>query len=314
VEAGPFLADLAEGPDGGQALWLTASDGVRLRAVFWEAGPEGTVFILPGRTEVAEKYGRVAADLARRGYSSVSIDWRGQGLADRVGRDPMMGHVGTFADYQRDLDAAVSAAVALGLPRPFTLLGHSMGGAIGLRAVQRPDHPFVSAVFSAPMWGIQMAAHMRPVAWAVPRAARAIGRGEVYSPGAQRDSYLAAAAFEENTLTTCPDQFAYMQRQVRQDPRLALGGPSLHWLHEALEEIRALRRAPPPRLPVLTGVGSNELVVDPGAILTLGRMMPNGRVTVFEGARHELLMERPEVRDAFLASAVALFETARATA
>jgi lysophospholipase len=43
-------------------------------------------------------------------------------------------------------------------------------------------------------------------------------------------------------------------------------------------------------------------------------MMPNGRVTVFEGARHELLMERPEVRDAFLASAVALFETARATA
>ena len=61
-------------------------------------------------------------------------------------------------------------------------------------------------------------------------------------------------------------------------------------------------------------MGSNELVVDPGAILTLGRMMPNGRVTVFEGARHELLMERPEVRDAFLASAVALFETARATA
>ena len=224
MEAGPFLADLAEGPDGGQALWLTASDGVRLRAVFWEAGPEGTVFILPGRTEVAEKYGRVAADLARRGYSSVSIDWRGQGLADRVGRDPMMGHVGTFADYQRDLDAAVSAAVALGLPRPFTLLGHSMGGAIGLRAVQRPDHPFVSAVFSAPMWGIQMAAHMRPVAWAVPRAARAIGRGEVYSPGAQRDSYLAAAAFEENTLTTCPDQFAYMQRQVRRTHASPLGG------------------------------------------------------------------------------------------
>jgi lysophospholipase len=153
---------------------------------------------------------------------------------------------------------------------------------------------------------------MRPVAWVVPRAARAIGRGEVYSPGARRDSYLAAATFEENTLTTCPEQFAYMQRQVRQDPRLALGGPSLHWLHEALEEIRALRRAPPPRLPVLTGLGSNELVVDPDAILTLGRMMPNGRVAVFDGARHELLMERPEVRDAFLAAAIELFETARA--
>jgi lysophospholipase len=313
VEAGPFLADLAEGPEGGQALWLTASDNVRVRAVFWRSGEAGTVFLLPGRTEVAEKYGRVAADFAARGFSSISIDWRGQGLADRVGRDPMMGHVGTFADYQRDLDAAISAAEALGLPRPFLLLGHSMGGAIGLRAVLRPDHPFAAAVFSAPMWGIQMAAHMRPVAWAVPRAARAIGRGEVYSPGAKRDSYLAAADFAENTLTTCPEQFAYMQRQVRADPRLALGGPSLHWLHEALEEIRALRRAPPPRLPALTAVGSRELVVDREAILSLGGRMPNGRVTVYDGARHELLMERAEVRGAFLAASVELFRMARET-
>ena len=314
MEAGPFLADLAEGPEGGQAFWLTASDGVRSRAVFWRSGDAGTVFLLPGRTEVAEKYGRVASDLAARGFSSVSIDWRGQGLADRVGRDPMMGHVGTFADYQHDLDAALAAAKALDMPRPFLLLGHSMGGAIGLRAVLRPDHPFAAAVFSAPMWGIQMAAHMRPVAWAVPRAARALGRGEVYSPGAQRDSYLAAAAFEANTLTTCPQQFAYMQRQVQADPRLALGGPSLHWLHEALEEIRALRRAAPPRLPALTGVGSDELVVDPSAIRTIGQRMPNGRVTIFDRARHELLMERAEVRDAFLGASVALFEAARATA
>jgi lysophospholipase len=314
VETGPFLADLAEGPDGGHALWLTADDGVRVRAVLWPRGRAGTVFLLPGRTEVAEKYGRVAADLAARGYASVAIDWRGQGLADRVGRDPMMGHVGVFADYQRDLDAAVATVEALGLPRPFHLLGHSMGGAIGLRAVLRSEPCFATAVFSAPMWGIRMAPHMRPVAWAVPRAARAIGRGELYSPGARRDSYLAAATFEENTLTTCPDQFAYMQRQVRGDPRLALGGPSLHWLHEALEEIRFLRRSTPPALPVLTALGSDEQVVDPDAVATLARRMPNGRFTVFDGARHELLMERPEVRGAFLDAALRLFETAPADA
>jgi lysophospholipase len=151
---------------------------------------------------------------------------------------------------------------------------------------------------------------MRPVAWAVPRAARALGRAEVYSPGAQRDSYLASAAFEGNTLTTCPDQFAYMQRQVRHDDRFALGGPSIHWLHEALTEIAAFRRAALPQLPVLTALGSDELVVDADAVATLARRWPGGRFTVFDGARHELLMERAEVREAFLDAACRLFESA----
>lgn len=314
MEAAPFFADLAEGPAGGRTVWLRADDGLRLRAGLWQAGDAGTVFVFPGRTEVVEKYGRLAGDLAARGLSCVAIDWRGQGLADRVGRDPMMGHVGVFADYQRDWDAVLAFARTAGLPRPFYLIGHSMGGAIGLRALLRDDQPFAAAVFSAPMWGISMSRRMRPVAWAVPRAARAVGRGEVYSPGAQRDSYLATAAFEGNTLTTCPDQFAYMQRQVRHDNRFALGGPSIHWLHEALEEIRVLRRAPLPAVPALTGIGSDETVVDPVAITALARRWSGSRFTRFDGARHELFMERAEVRDRFLDATVDLFREGRAAA
>jgi lysophospholipase len=311
VEAAPFFADLAEGPEGGRAVWVRASDGVRLRAAVWASGDRGTVFVFPGRTEVAEKYGRIASEFAAFGLSTVAIDWRGQGLADRVGRDPMMGHVGVFADYQQDWDAVRNFAQDAGLPAPWFLIGHSMGGAIGLRAVLRDGHPFSAAAFSAPMWGIRMAPHMRPVAWAVPRAARALGRGEVYSPGAQRDSYLASAAFDGNTLTTCPDQFAYMQRQVRHDGRFALGGPSLHWLHEALEEIRALRAAPLPALPVFTGLGADEMVVDPVAVSALARKWERGRFALFDGARHELMMEREEVRRPVLDAMIDLFESAR---
>lgn len=314
MEAAPFFADLAEGPEGGRAVWLRADDGVRLRAAVWRAGDHGTVFIFPGRTEVAEKYGRIARELADAGLSTVAIDWRGQGLADRVGRDAMMGHVGVFTDYQKDWDAVRAHAEAAGLPAPWFLIGHSMGGAIGLRAVLRDGHPFSAAAFSAPMWGIRMAPHMRPVAWAVPRAARAIGRAEVYSPGAQRDSYLASAEFEGNTLTTCPDQFAFMQRQVRHDGRFALGGPSLHWLHEALEEIRALRRAPLPALPVFTGLGAEEMVVDPAAVTALARRWKRGRFTLYDGARHELLMEREEIRKPVLDAVLDLFESARRAA
>jgi len=314
VDGAPFFADIAEGPAGGRTVWLRADDGVRVRAGVWTAGEKGTVFVFPGRTEMVEKYGRLARDLAERGLSCVAIDWRGQGLADRVGRDPKMGHVTVFKDYQRDWDAVLAFARAASLPEPYFLIAHSMGGAIGLRALLRDEQPFAAAVFSAPMWGIGMSRRMRPVAWAVPRAARAIGRGEVYSPGAQRDSYLASAVFEGNTLTTCPDHFAYMQRQVRHDERFALGGPSIHWLHEALEEIRVLRRASLPALPVLTGIGSDETVVDPVAIAALAARWTGSRFTRFDAARHELFMERSEVRDRFLDATFDLFLDAREAA
>ena len=35
MEEAPLRNDLAEGPDGGRAVWATASDGVRLAARLW---------------------------------------------------------------------------------------------------------------------------------------------------------------------------------------------------------------------------------------------------------------------------------------
>ena len=47
----PYFAAVAEGPEG-EAVWLTTSDKVRLRAALWNAGgARGTVFLLPGRTD-----------------------------------------------------------------------------------------------------------------------------------------------------------------------------------------------------------------------------------------------------------------------
>ena len=134
----PLFADVGAGPADGAAYWLTASDGVRIRIGVWQAAPgvdvRGTVLLFCGRTEYVEKYGRTAAELAEAGYHTIAIDWRGQGLADRLTHDPMSGHVHRFTDYQNDVAAMVQAATDLDLPKPWFLLGHSMGGGIGLRA------------------------------------------------------------------------------------------------------------------------------------------------------------------------------------
>ena len=94
IEA-PFHAELAEGPAGARAFWISSTDNLRLRVAHYPgpADATGTVLMFPGRTEYAEKYGRVAADLADLGFHTLAIDWRGQGLADRMLEDRRAGHV-----------------------------------------------------------------------------------------------------------------------------------------------------------------------------------------------------------------------------
>ncbi len=108
ISAAPFFADLADGPDGGRAVWAETPDGWRIRLGIWGAGERGTVLLLPGRTEYVEKYGRTARDLLARGYATVAIDWRGQGLAQRGLADRLVGHVDDFDEYQRDFDTLVA--------------------------------------------------------------------------------------------------------------------------------------------------------------------------------------------------------------
>ena len=57
-----------------------------------------------------------------------------------------------------------------------------------------------------------------------------------------------------------------MRSHVAAEPELGLGGPSLHWLNEALREMLRLSWIPAPAVPALAFVGSEEAVVDPARI------------------------------------------------
>ena len=303
----PFLADLADGPEGGYARWVTSSDGVRLRVAVWpKRDAMGTVLLFPGRTEYVEKYGRAATEFARRGYAVATIDWRGQGLSERLIDDPMTGHVFDFADYQADVTALESAAAEAGLPSKTFLVAHSMGACIGLRALMN-GLGVRAAMFSAPMWGIRMAPPLRPVAWALAWAWPKLGYGENYAPGTSAVSYADTTPFEGNVLTTDPEMYAWMQAQTQTLPGLALGGPSLHWLYQALSETRALRGLTPPPIPAATQIGTAEKVVDQSAVEDVMARWPGGSLTRIEGAEHEIMMEKPPVRQAFYDSAASLF-------
>ncbi|KIC44142.1 hydrolase [Ruegeria sp. ANG-S4] len=307
----PFFEDVAGGPAGGQANWVTTSDGKRIRVGHWlpEHAPNGTVMLFPGRTEYIEKYGSTAGEFVDRGFACLAVDWRGQGLADRLLDDPRVGHVDQFPDYQKDVQSTLDLAAELGLPKPWHVIGHSMGGAIGLRAVLA-GHDFAACAFTGPMWGIFFTPLMKPLSRLTAYWGPRVGLGEKTPPTTSLESYVASQPFEGNVLTRDPVMYKMMQDQLAAHPELALGAPSTIWLREALDECAWLMEQTAPQTPCLTFLGSHEQIVDRKAIRARMADWPGGTLVEIPDGEHEVLMEAPEVRGPVLDQMAAHFTAA----
>lgn len=306
----PLLTDVWPGPSDGKAWWVQAPDGVRLRMAAWGFdAPKGTVLLLPGRTEYVEKYGQAAQELADRGYATLCIDWRGQGLADRFLTDRRIGHVERFSDYQKDVAAMLRLAQNLDLPKPYMLLGHSMGGCIGLRSMFE-GLDVKAAVFTGPMWGIKIAPHMVVPAWVLAHAMPALKQHNAIPPGRNIEPYVLIEPFADNMLTTDKPMWEMMVEQLKAMPELGLGAPSYQWLREALYDTLRLARLPSPRQPALTYLGTNERIVHIGQMEERMAKWPGGRLEIIENGEHEVLMEGPDIRNRVFDDMVAFFDAA----
>lgn len=295
----PYFADIAEGPEQGQAHWATTNDGLRIRVGHWlpagDAPAKGTVLIFPGRTEYVEKYGPAAIDLNARGYAALAVDWRGQGLGDRMLPDRRLGHVEEFGDFQHDVAAVVKLAKQLKLPEPWFLLAHSMGGAIGLRALME-GLPVKACAFSAPMWGIMIPTSMKPLARILGSLAPLLGFSNKRVPTTTQGHYVETAPFKGNTLTNDPAMYQLMIDQLSAESDLVLGGPTINWLNEGLKECESLSQQPSPALPCITFLGAQEQIVNSDAVHERMARWPGGELEMIDPAQHEIVMEGSEIR------------------
>ena len=289
------------------AYWATASDGVRLRYCHWPAEEaRGTAIIFTGRSEYLEKYGRVASDLTAAGYHVIAVDWRGQGKSDRLTADRRVGYVQDFVDDQRDVAAFMSEIDKLALPRPRYLIAHSMGGAIAMRALKE-GLDVDAVVFSAPMWGIFVPRHLRPISHAVPWVAKRIGQQKQVVLGMSPESYTLETSFDENRLTSDRETYDFLQRQARADEDFALGGATYHWFSEARAETARFRGWTMPAIPAQVYVGTRESIVNRKAIASISARWPGCELVTIEDGMHEMMMERPEIRDVFMAGVLRFF-------
>ena len=283
----------------GKARWLVTSDGVRIRVAYWTGGKKGTVLIFPGRSEFIEKYMVVISAFVAKDYGVVIPDWRGQGLSDRLHQgDRRICHVGSFAEYQKDVDAMTEAWHLLARHRQCLVFAHSMGGCIAWRSVvERLD--CIAAAFSAPMWGFNIRDGTRRIALLLAWIGCRAGLGMRKMPGTYLQSYASNVPFSKNVLTGNPELYKRIARLEKEYPQVAVGGPSFGWVQAAFGEVDRLGQRPPPPCPVHVWLGEMERVVSSRAVREFTAKWDGSAFTTVTGARHELAMETDSIRSQF---------------
>jgi lysophospholipase len=300
-------------PEGAITGTVTTPDGVELRFARWGSPPggHGTVCVFNGRGEFIEKYFETVGELRQRGFAVATMDWRGQGHSSRQLTDPRKGHVGSFAEFEIDVETFMRQMVLPNCPPPYFALAHSMGGATLLRVAHSGKRWFERTVLVSPLIDMPgMRASL--LARLLMRALRIAGFGESYLPGSNLDR-AKASDFEGNPLTSDVRRYQRNAAISEQDPTLGIGPPTVAWLDAAFDTMVAFRAADyPARIdrPVLILAAGDDSIVSITAIKAFAARLPAGSHRLIEGARHEILQERDSCRaqfwaafDAFMAGA-----------
>jgi lysophospholipase len=302
-----FGSDSNPVPDGAVVGTILTSDGVKLRFARWRTTARrslGTICLFQGRAEMIEKYFEVVRDLRRRGFAVATFDWRGQGGSERRLRNRRKGHIDSFVEYDRDLDAFMQQVALPDCPPPHYALAHSTGALICLRAARDARARFTRMVLSTPLIELGPTRPSQPVAYRIAAFLTAIGLGELDVPDRRAATTPDMMNFEGNMLTSDPVRFARNQEILRKAPDVGIGVPTMGWLYAAC---RAMQEAAEPdfgasiRVPILMFSASLDVVVSSRAIEAFAGELRGGAQILVAGARHEIMMERDSIREQFLA-------------
>lgn len=296
----------AELPEGGDMRFFTAPDGTKVRYCVWQAREQagsGTVYLLPGRTEFIEKYAETVHDMLDRGYAVVCMDWRNQGLSDRPLANRSKHYYTEFTPAAADLGQLFQEMLGDQLPRPFILLAHSMGGHLALRYLHDNPGAADKAVFSAPMVDVQTTPFSPGFARGLARSACFLGFGKAYAPMQSDYGSTQRGPQTMKLLTSDPDRFMDEHHWIDRNPDLSLGGITYAWFASALKSIDVLNApgyAEAITTPTLIVQAGDDPLINNDTQAAFAARLPNGRFERIEGALHEFLKERDEIRNRFL--------------
>lgn len=283
--------------------WFKSAGGKRLRYAIFKSHvsvARGTVVLLQGRNECIEKYYETIRHFTNRGLWVATFDWRGQGLSDRLTKNPLRGHVRRFRDLEADLSAFLETIVLPEARLPFCLVAHSMGALVALSLAPKLTNRIERMALVAPF--VELSDQPLP-SWVIRLATRILRLTGLGWVGSGRDSF--PKPFAGNPLTTDLERYARNQALYVAHPELRLGSPSASWINEMLNAIARVNRfehLDQIKVPTLLIGAGNDSIVAAQGIERLGNRFRAGRAIIIDGARHELLQEADRYRIPTLAA------------
>ncbi len=297
------------------AGWITHSfvnDATKHKIHYGRVYPQGrppsaVIVCLGGLSDFSEKYYEVAHDMLSRNFAFWILDWQYQGRSGRLANTPQRRHSDGFETDISDLkkfvdDYIVPAAVHPDVGRiPLIMLGHSMGANIGLRFLAQFPKRFDAAAFTAPFLGIyNFSSEMKLFVACLRPFIPFIGKR--YIPGGT--DWRAEFRKSDGTDKFSADSFRDAIHNIwsKTDETLQVGAPTFGWISRALRSCAFLRRKnilESIQIPVLIAVAGKEEIVDNISIRNAAKRLPKGELLEIPEARHEILMEKDEYRNAF---------------
>lgn len=247
--------------------------------------PKKYVFFSNGRSEWLEKYCYLAGDLELdQDTALVMWDHRGQG-----GSGGTPAWIDDYATYARDTARIVAETAQ---DKPYVFLAHSMGGLIALYATLSGLIAPRAMVLGSPLLGLPNRPVPRSLAKPFSRLLTQMKLGAVSSGAGS----FGETPFETNDLT----QSRLLYERIQQNP-FKIPGATFEWVaatFAAIDFVFSPDNMKKLTSPTLMLGGTAEAVVDQDAFAkwvskAQDHVPTPVRLTMLQGARHELFSEIP---------------------
>lgn len=269
---------------------LRAVDGTALHYEAYEKVlSRGSIVILHGFTESAEKFREVAYYFRKAGYSVFVPDLRGHGKSEHKSQKKERVEIDSFEEYADDLHLFIESVV-----KPVTVNGkvciysHSLGSTVALLYMIKHPEAVQRAVLSSPMICGNMGMPVA-VAGAVARLICAVGGNNISAPG--RCVFDPSQTAEDSDAVSAA-RFLYYHEKRKKEPLYQTSGPSFSWVKASLaardkilsaEGIGALKT----RLIIFKPEQDRQLL---GEYTEMFAEKSNTKIKDVKNSRHEIFM------------------------
>jgi lysophospholipase len=275
---------------------FSGAGGLKIRCVTFERkDSSGALVILPGKSETYLKYAEFFYDLQDLPLSLYAMDHRGMGFSERPLPDRLKMHVQSFDRYIEDVETFVDTVVKASGHEHLYLFAHSTGALIAALYLEAHPEIFSAGIFCSPLFDLKVGSVPGFVLRALARLLDRPGRREEYSLGQKN---LKRPDFPHNTISHSYARWSLWEEEIIPNTEaIQFGGITNHWLRESLNAgQRAVRRAGKITVPLLLLQAEQDSIVRLGAQNRFCRRAPRCTKVLIPGAKHEILIERDDLR------------------